>query len=406
MTSLKKCNDLYRVTLSGKIKNGIDKACTVNTVSKTFNVPPEKIATWFDGKKRTIKSGLLFEKAKQYFQVLDKAGAVAEINLLFLKSVLESSTYVIKNRIVQNAEKKTDIRKSTSIITDADLFNRTFKEDITLATADAFQFDRYGFSPLVFSSEKNINVYNNANQVIGTFQTAKPIIGWALTLFCSILTAFITQYLLKGVLIQTVSGGLLTTLVLSIVFLMTLLFLPKYLIPRKEVCIMESDKNRNNLLCKCSEVKKGTALCRYYQVMDENDIAISNIKYHLLFSEQICSLNDKILFSSKNEEEDEQDAMTELCETVYEELSTLGNVIGIIRSKFQMSSNEQSETEKQIRLKRVVRDENNNIAAYLYYGTSSLFKQDTLCSVEIIKKSLTRKERSILIAFSLVMAGI
>lgn len=406
MTSLQKGNDLYQVKLSGKVKSGVDKARVIQEISKIFNVPPEKTTSWFDGKKRTIKRGLIFEKAKQYLHMLDKIGAVAEINLLFLKNVLESSTYIIKNPIVRNAEKESDSRKSTFTKTNTDNVIDHSETKRTLAIANIIKFDRYSFSPVIFSSDKSINAYNNANDIIGTFKTAKPVIGWALLLFCSILVAFIAQYLLKGMLVNTFGGGLVTTLTVLTAFLMILLFLPKYLLPKKEICIMNFDKNDENFLCKISEVKKGTALCRYISVRDKDDIVLANIKYQLLFSEQTCSFNDEVIFSSKNEEDNAQDAMVDLCETVYEELSTLGSVINVIRSKFQGAGSVKTESKDHMMNKRIIRDKNDNIAACFYYGMSSIFKRNTLCSVEIINKSLTIKERSLLIAFSLVMAGV
>ena len=58
--------DLYRISLLGTLKEGVDPKEASGDLSRYFKIPPGKLETCFDGKKRAVKHGISLDQARKY----------------------------------------------------------------------------------------------------------------------------------------------------------------------------------------------------------------------------------------------------------------------------------------------------------------------------------------------------
>ena len=89
--------DVYKIVFLGALKEGIDPRTASSDLSKLFHVSADIFEKYLDGKKRVLKQGLSLDEAKKYQAVFKKVGALSEIDVVFDRRILETSSIFIES---------------------------------------------------------------------------------------------------------------------------------------------------------------------------------------------------------------------------------------------------------------------------------------------------------------------
>jgi hypothetical protein len=79
-------NKLYKVVLSGTIRNGFDRTVVLKNLAQIFDKSPGLIEKLLSGNPRVIKKGLDLAAAEKYQRILTKAGAESRFDLEIVQS--------------------------------------------------------------------------------------------------------------------------------------------------------------------------------------------------------------------------------------------------------------------------------------------------------------------------------
>jgi len=154
--------DIYKLSLLGALKQGIDSSTAIKTLSDRFKVSPETFERYLDGKKRVIKQGLSLGEAKQYQAIFNRVGALSEIDVVFDRRILKESSIFIKDGY-SKAKQHPDIEALSSENTfaaepKAVVRGRQKNQDRVshFLQSPGFKFDVYRFVPPIFSGPGSV----------------------------------------------------------------------------------------------------------------------------------------------------------------------------------------------------------------------------------------------------------
>jgi hypothetical protein len=171
--------DAYKIIFLGALKQGIDSKAASENLSNLFKVSPDIFERYLDGKKRVFKQGLSLDEAKKYQAIFNRAGALSEIDVVFDRRILETSSVFVEDRY-SNAKQQPHIESLSAGSTFADeskAVHRQLEKNQDPVSAfqrsPGFEFDAYSFIPPVYSSRGSVPVAEPGGAVIGIIESTK-----------------------------------------------------------------------------------------------------------------------------------------------------------------------------------------------------------------------------------------
>lgn len=377
-----KAEEKYRIRLLGSFAKGTDRVKSVNYLAKQFGVPAKRFGKYFDAKPRVVKRGLRLDQAKKHAAVFQKAGALYEIDLDLTPQTFRESIHRLSASTPDTAKPVPE--KEPVAPQKAGPKSNTESESV-------FSFERYFITPLILAFPYSVELTDNNGKSAGFVESGKLGFGWLLTLFLSVNLALeALSWLLDYTFMQSHSGyGYTIFNILG--FLALLLFLPKYLRPRKRVAIHSGGPGDATVFCSLEETWFGSGVKKNFLVKDADGETKAVISKELVFSRYKCAYPDgRTAFSVDIDRELGIDASaTSVAQILRDNLVDLGYVGDMILSK----------VDPEIRPKRwIIRNENLEEV-----GT---FKKESTCVLTVRKEHFPDDEIGIVSAFAMVLAGL
>jgi hypothetical protein len=404
--------DAYKIIFLGALKQGIDSKAASENLSNFFKVSADIFERYLDGKKRVFKQGLSLDEAKKYQAIFNRVGALSEIDVVFDRRILETSSVFVEDRY-SNAKQPPHIESLSAGSTFADeskAVHRQLEKNqdpvSVFQHSPGFEFDAYSFIPPVYSSRGSVPVAEPGGAVIGIIESTKPVQGYALTLLAAVISAFVLQRLVLNYLLATFISAAFVTPVAIFVFLMALMYLPGLLSLRKELSVKVSNSGKQEHICQYRERKWGWPLTKVFIVVDESKKHIARVKKNQFFLTYACTtLAGQVIYRA-NPDMDIEESVAYLGESVREELFSVAAFIfqGLEKikslTKFLRRKNRGSD-------KKVIDifDERGSVAATLQISNSRL-KKPRMFKLHVKGGVSSDADRRILLAFGLILAGL
>ena len=386
----------FNVVLLGQLSEGTDSAKVIENLSRHLKIPPSQHGCFSDGKRRILKRNLPLEQARKMHQTLASFGVLSEIELVFDGSIFQNSTVRVADR-VPCVDPSPDPEPDTSFPKD-----RPKPESGQSAPrAIEYQFDGYCFAPAVYYPKSRVPIVNAKGHQVGEITVKRHIFGWATGLLITVFIAFLVERLVLDLSIATLGTGKAATVLAIFSLFAVLLFLPKYLIPRKIFAIaLRADHGTANEF-QCIEQKTGTNLTRSFNVQCGKENAAASMKKSSVFSTYSCKKYGKPVFLV-GEDMDVEDAMTSVGDTVREEVTVFGDILSFILDRLESSPAEPGKIRYTVQ--EILNAERSKVAN-LKCEKQRWFRGTRQCILQINPEAAEDNDQGLIFAFSMLLAG-
>jgi len=404
--------DVYKINLLGSLKHGIDPSAAKKALSDLFKVSPEIVKTYLDGKKRIVKQGLSLGEAKKYQAILNRAGAISEIDVVLDRRILVDSS-VFDNLRESNANPHPAIEALSSANTAAAEPDAVYQKRPThndpvsnFLQSAGFEFDMGRFSPAIFSGPVCVTATDPGGARIGAIESTQPILGRALTLLATVISAFALQILGLVFLTAKFSTAAFVTPLMILIFLMSLVFLPKIFRVKKVIQVIVSAQGKQKQICRFREKKWGWPFTREIIVEDDSNKPIARVKKNQLFLTYACTAQSGETVYSADPDMNIEDSIVYLGDSAREELFTVAALVINGFEKFKSVAKFLNTWGRISKEKATtIFDDQGSVAAELSIYRSSL-KKHRHFALRIRDGASSNADRRILLAFGLLLAGL
>ncbi len=404
--------DVYNISLLGALKQGIDPSAAKKTLSDIFKVSPEIFRNYPDGKKRIVKQGLSLDEAKKFHAVLNRAGALSEIDVVLDRRILAESS--LFNKVDDsNADQHTAIEALSSANTLAAGLDAVYGKRLTnkdpvsnFLQSPGFKFDIGRFIPAIYSGPGCVPATDPGGAKIGEIESTQPALGRALTLSAAVISAFVIQIQVLVFLSANFSSSAFVTPVMIFIFLMSLVFLPKIFRLKKVLRVMVSVDGKQKQICRVREIKWGWPFTREIIVEDDSNRQIAHVKKNQFFLTYACTTKSGETVYSADPDMNIEESMAYLGESVREELFTVAALIVQGFGKVKSIANFLKTRDRLSNGKAItIFDDRGSVAAELNINRSSL-KKPRQFTLLVRDGAASDVDRRILLAFGLLLAGL
>jgi len=404
--------DVYKISLLGSLKQGMDPSAAKKALSDLFKVSPGIFKNYPDGKRRIVKQGLSLGEAKKYQAVLNRAGAISEIDVVLDQRILADSS-VFNDVCESNAKPHPAIKglaaaKTAATEPDAVYGRRPASNDpvSNFLQSSGFEFDLGRFIPAIYSGPVCVPATDPAGAAIGAIESTQPALGRALTLLATVASAFAILILGLVFLSAKFSSAAYVTPVMIFIFLMSLLFLPKVYRLKKVLRVIVSVKGEKKQMCRFRERKWGWPFIREIIVEDDSDKPIARVKKNQFFLTYSCTAQSGEMIYSADPDMNIEESMVYLGESAREELFMVATLIVQAFEKAKAITKFLN-TWGRIRNEKAIAifDDQGSLAAELNIYRSSLRKPRRF-ALRVRDCVPSDADRRILLAFGLLLAGL
>jgi hypothetical protein len=404
--------DVYKIVFLGVLKQDIDSKTACEKLSNLFKVSPDIFERYLDGKRRVLKQDLSLDAAKKYQAVFNRLGAISEIDVVFNRRILETSSIFIEDWH-SNAKQQPDMEALSTggALADASIVDqRETKQNqdpvFVFQHASGLEFDAYSFMPPIYSSPGAVPVAEPGGAAIGTLESTRSVLGFALTLLAAVISAFVIQRLVLNFLLAKFGAAVFVTPVAISVFLMALVYLPKLLSLGKKLSVKATSSGEPKLVCRYRERKWGWPLTRTFIVLDKSKNPIACVKKNQFFLTYACTtLAGEVIYRA-NPDMDIEESVAYLGESVREELFSVAAFIFQGFEKVKSIANFLKRKNRGGDKKVIdIFNKQGAVVAFLEISKSRL-KKPKILTLQVKGGASSGEDRRILLAFGLLLAGL
>lgn len=302
----------YTIQLTGEILGKTDREAVITRLSSMFKCDSARIAQFFDGERKSLKTGMDWKTALKYRKAIERQGAGCELKVVMDCKSFEASIFDRESIHVRKALASAPFQ-----------FSDTGKKEapgqvVESSSRKSYYFDRARIIPLIFSPSAREPVLEGEDAPVGEISSFKPAVSYTAALFLTVGVTFFLEWYFLTYFTEYVSTGRIATLLAILLFFLVIVFLPNFLRPLRRLSIelkqtegeismqLLQERTLFNLSKKfVVETPEGRRIAQMYKSPIRNRSLCFDRTGNILFSAQEESDIDELFLDAAGEIRDE-----------------------------------------------------------------------------------------------------